>query len=317
VASPWDLAVDTDGSLLVAEAGRHRLWRVAPGGGATVVAGTGEENLVDGPASGALLAQPSGVCAVNGGLAFVDAEASALRVLTDDGRVVTLVGQGLFDWGASDGGPESSALQHPLGVAAAGDGTVYVADTFNGLLRAWSGTSLTAADGSLRTLPVAGLDEPGGIDVLGDGRLVVADTNNHRVVLVDPDTGQVDPVVLDESWIGTVAGDAMTAVEGASFSVPFELDAGAYELDFTVGPPVHIEVTAMPPTLLGPGPRRWELDDASSAVAVAAGRAGTGTLLIEVAVSVCNDLLCTVLRAKSRHDLDVTAPATPRMEMPF
>jgi DNA-binding beta-propeller fold protein YncE len=316
LASPWDLAVDTDGSLLVAEAGRHRLWRV-PAGGATdgagrvVVAGTGQENLVDGPAAEALLAQPSGVCAVAGGLAFADAEASALRVLTDDGQVVTLVGQGLFEWGASDGGPESSALQHPLGVAAGADGTVYVADTFNGLLRAWSGPSLTAAAGSLRTLAVAGLDEPGGIDVLPDGRLVVADTNNHRVVLVEPDTGTVDRLVLDDAWIGTTAGDAMTAEDGGTFTVPFDLDPGAFALDFTVGPPVHIEVTAAPPTLLGPGPRRWELDDAHGTVEVAAGRAGGGTLLIEVAISVCDDLQCTVLRAKSRHNLTITAAEEP------
>jgi DNA-binding beta-propeller fold protein YncE len=311
LASPWDLAVDTDGSMLVAEAGRHRLWRVPEGRGvedavAIVVAGTGQENLVDGRAAEALLAQPSGVCVVPGGLAFVDAEASALRVLTDDGQIATLVGQGLFDWGASDGGPESSALQHPLGVAAGADGTVYVADTFNGLLRVWSGTALTASAGTLRTLAVSGLEEPGGIDVLPDGRLVVADTNNHRVVLVDPASGMVDRLVLDDTWIGTVAGDAMTAVERGSFSVPFELDSGAFELDFTVGPPVHIEVTAVPATLLGPGPRRWELDDASGTLEVAAGRAGGGTLLIEVAISVCDDLQCTVLRAKSRHDLEVT-----------
>ena len=76
-----------------------------------MVAGTGGENLVDGPAADALLAQPSGVTVVGGGVAFVDAESSSLRVLTDDGRVVTLVGQGLFEWGRADGPSHVARLQ--------------------------------------------------------------------------------------------------------------------------------------------------------------------------------------------------------------
>ncbi|MFN3483710.1 MAG: hypothetical protein ACK4YX_11890, partial [Rhabdaerophilum calidifontis] len=45
-------------------AGDHRLWEVDPEAGTMgVLAGTGSENLVDGPAREALLAQPSGLAA--------------------------------------------------------------------------------------------------------------------------------------------------------------------------------------------------------------------------------------------------------------
>jgi DNA-binding beta-propeller fold protein YncE len=74
-------------------------------------------------------------------------------------------------------------------VAAAPDGTLYVADTFNGLLRVWR-------DGRLETMPVAGLLEPGGLDVLPDGRLVVADTGNHRIVIVDPASARSTELVI-------------------------------------------------------------------------------------------------------------------------
>jgi DNA-binding beta-propeller fold protein YncE len=318
IASPWDAVVDDDGSIVVAEAGRHRLRRIPAGGGETeVLAGTGQENLIDGPATDALLAQPSGLARLVGGLVFVDAEASALRVLTDQGEVRTLVGQGLFDWGASDGGPDSSALQHPLGLAvgprpesgpdAGAIPTVYIADSFNSLLRAWTGSGLTSAEGALRTLPVAGLDEPAGLDVLPDGRLIVADTNHHRVVVIDPASGSVSPLELDRSWIGIVAGDPIAAREGSELRLPFAVDPGAMELDRSVGAPVHIVVTATPPSLLGPGPRSWALEEGSGALAVNAGRPGRGTLLVDVSVSVCDDQQCTVLRAKTRHDLSVTA----------
>jgi DNA-binding beta-propeller fold protein YncE len=314
LASPWDVTVLADGSALVAEAGRHRLWKIPPGGEAVVVAGTGQENLHDGPASGdsaepALLAQPSGVAALpGGGAVFVDAESSSLRVLTPAGQVVTLVGQGLFDWGASDGGPDASAMQHPLGVAVgpAAEGElppVYVADTFNGRIREWRGTAWAADAGTLRTLAVTGLEEPGDVDVLPSGELVIADTNHHRVVLVDPVTDTDRPLALDETWLGTTVGPALAAASGGSIPVMFDLDLGHLALDHSGGPPVQVDVSADPGTLLGAGPRRWAMTEAGGRVDVTAGAPGEGVVVVELEVAAGS----TTLRSRTRHDLTVTA----------
>lgn len=187
LASPWDVAVGGDGEIFVAEAGRHRIWRVAPDGRASVLAGTGEEGLEDGPGPKALFAQPSGLSVGAQGLFVVDAEASALRVVDARNRVATLIGRGTATWGSADGTARTARLQHPEGVAAAPDASsIYVADTFNSSVRLWSGV-----DGELRTAPLGGLLEPGGIDVLPDGRLAVADTGNHRVVLLDLGRGRL------------------------------------------------------------------------------------------------------------------------------
>ncbi len=301
IASPWDLVADGDGSWVVAEAGRHRLVRVRPGEHTVrVAAGTGAEDLVDGPATKALLAQPSGVTRTTEGIAFVDAEASALRLLGQDGRVVTLVGRGLFEWGSSDGPGEVALLQHPLGVAAAPDtDRLYVADTFNSRLRVWAG-------GVLETLPVEGLEEPGGLDVVPDGRLVVADTNNHRVVLVDPCSGAVEPVVIDESWLFAADAEPLEAAPGEVLSVPAALDLGDEELDRSSGTPVRVTVEARPPGLLQDGLGRWELDSVDATVAVRAGGTGGGMLLVEVAASTCRDGLCRVRVDRRRHRLEVS-----------
>ncbi len=301
IASPWDLVADTDGSWVVAEAGRHRLVRVRPGEHTVrVAAGSGSEDLADGPAVKALLAQPSGVARTSGGIAFADAEASALRLLTDDGHVVTLVGHGLFEWGSSDGPGEVARLQHPLGVAStAHDGRVHVADTFNSLLRVW-------ADGALRTLPVDGLDEPGGLDVLPDGRLVVADTNNHRVVVVDPDTGAVEPVEIDESWLFALDAEPLSASPGRAVSVPIAVDLRDEEIDRSVGAPIRVTVAARPSDLLGEGAGRWELTSPAGAVQVPAGRPGGGLLLVEVAASTCRDGVCGLRLERRRHRLEVS-----------
>jgi DNA-binding beta-propeller fold protein YncE len=315
LASPADVAVLADGGVLVAEAGRHRLWRVeADGTRKEVVAGTGQENLVDSAEGAPLLAQPSGLAALpGGGAVFVDAEASALRVLTPEGDVVTLVGQGLFDWGASDGGPESAALQHPLGVAvgpAPPDGglpAVYVADTFNGLVREWRGTSWVAASGTLRTLPAAGLEEPGGVAVLPDGRLLATDGNHHRVVVVATDEIVPQAVPLDESWLGTEVGEPVDAEAGAVLRAPFAVEIGDLALDQAAGPPVRVEVSADPPALLGPGPRAWAVTGTSGEVEVTAAGGGAGVLVVAVEAKVTDGGLAVVRRSRARHDLTVKA----------
>jgi DNA-binding beta-propeller fold protein YncE len=312
LASPADVDVLADGAVLVAEAGRHRLWRVAADGTKAVVAGTGQEGLVDTAEGAAVLAQPSSVAALpGGGAVFVDAESSALRVLTAEGAVVTLVGQGLFDFGASDGGPESAALQHPLGVAVGptppdgGVPPVYVADTFNGLVREWRGTAWAAAAGTLRTLPAAGLEEPGGVAVLPDGRLVAADGNHHRVVVVAPDEIVPQPLTIDESWLGTDVGEPVDAESGEVVRAPFAVDIGTLALDDAAGPAVRVEVSADPPALLGPGPRAWAVTSTSGAVEVVAAAGGTGVLVVSVEARVADGDLALVRRARARHDLTV------------
>ncbi len=176
----------------MAEAGRHRIWRVAVDGSVAVLAGTGQEGLEDGYGPVALFAQPSGLAVGPQGLFVVDAESSALRVVDAQNRVATLLGRGTATWGRADGPIARGRLQHPEGVACAPDGySIYVADTFNSSLRLWSGV-----DGELRTAPVRGLLEPGGLDVLPDGRLVVADTGHHRIVLVDLAAGTVEPLAV-------------------------------------------------------------------------------------------------------------------------
>ncbi|HVM67346.1 MAG TPA: redoxin domain-containing protein [Acidimicrobiales bacterium] len=313
LASPADVAVLADGALLVAEAGRHRLWKVArDGSGKEVVAGTGQENLVDAAGGPALLAQPSGLAPLpGGGAVFVDAESSALRVLTPEGAVVTLVGQGLFDWGASDGGPDSSALQYPLAVAVGppppdgGLPSVYVADTFNGLVREWRGTAWEPGAGVLRTLPAAGLEEPGGVAVLPDGRLLVSDANHHRVVTVGTDEIVPEAVAIDESWLGTAVAAPIDVESGEVVRAPFAVDIGGLALDDSAGPPVRVEVSADPPGLLGPGPRVWACEGTSGEVELVATGGGGGVLVVAVEATVTDGGTPIVRRARARHDLTV------------
>lgn len=196
LASPWDIAV-LDGTLYFANAGSHQIGALDLASGLLrPMAGSGAEAIVDGTGDAAALAQPSGLAPSPDGTAlyFADSESSAVRRLClQSGRVETLVGHGLFDFGHANGALERAKLQHPLGVAAA-NGTVFVADSFNSAIRLISlderrindVNGLTCADPICH--PPA---EPAGIAADGPLRLLVSDTNNHRIIEYRLDLGVV------------------------------------------------------------------------------------------------------------------------------
>jgi DNA-binding beta-propeller fold protein YncE len=87
----------------------------------------------------------------------------------------------------SQAGVEEGSLQRPRGIAAAADGSVYVADTFNHRIQRFdAGGNLLQAWGSYSG-PDAGtaengtFNEPWGIAVGPDGSVYVADTWNFRI----------------------------------------------------------------------------------------------------------------------------------------
>ncbi|MEO7456954.1 MAG: alkyl hydroperoxide reductase [Gemmatimonadaceae bacterium] len=186
LSSPWDVAC-AGGELFVAMAGIHQLWSVDAGTGkARVHCGSGAEELHDGSLAEAALAQPMGLCVSDGRLYFTDSESSAVRssALSSRGRVETIVGTGLFDFGDVDGSGDDVRLQHPQGIARAEDGRLLVADSYNGALK-WIDPASRIA-----TTWVGGLDEPGGIALTPD-RVYVADTNRHRIAIVDRASGVI------------------------------------------------------------------------------------------------------------------------------
>lgn len=305
LASPWDV-VEWGGHVVVAEAGRHRIWALDAAGEPQVIAGSGGEGLFDGPALGAGLAQPSGLAVTRDGeLAWLDAEASALRVLDRPlGTVRTLVGEGLFDWGAEDGGPARASMQHPLGLAAGPDGALWIADTFNGLLRVWR-------EGNLWTVPVGDVEEPGGLEVLADGSLVVADTGNHRLLLVDPvaatasrlDVGR--PGSVDEA--APVVADTLVVTAGGYLDLVLDLALEGDALDPAGGAPVRVRAEADPPWLLLGG-QEWTAGALPVSVSLAlAGEAGaSGRVTVELLAATCDDHACRLRRTQRAYDLVLT-----------
>jgi DNA-binding beta-propeller fold protein YncE len=194
--SPWDLLIH-GGELYIAMAGHHQIW-VMDLAKHTVVpfAGTGFENLMDGPRAASCFAQPSGLASDGRRLYVADSEVSAVRAIPLDGagEVSTLVGMGLFDFGDVDGVGPRARLQHALGVVYV-DGKLYVADTYNSKIKVIDPSTRSCNTFAGGDKKARLFNEPGGISH-ANGKLYVADTNAHRIQVIDLETKAVSTLKL-------------------------------------------------------------------------------------------------------------------------
>ncbi len=194
--SPWSIC-HVNGTLYIAMAGPHQVWSHVIGSPTIAVfAGTGREDVINGPLLASAFAQPSEIVADTDGkfLYLVDSEGSAIRKIATDpaGAVTTIAGtselpqgQSLFAFGDVDATGADARFQHPLGIAIHGS-SLLVADSYNHKIR-----QIDLATGAVTTWlgngkPGSGTDqlsEPGGLAVSGD-TLFIADTNNHRILSV-------------------------------------------------------------------------------------------------------------------------------------
>ncbi|WP_125615874.1 NHL domain-containing thioredoxin family protein [Specibacter cremeus] len=261
LSSPWDVVYSRRlERVVVAMAGVHQVFGFDPVTGAvSIVAGNGLEGLLDGPADRAWFAQPSGLAEDAAGDIWVaDSETSALRRVSfgDDGTafkatafkttVETAVGEGLFDFGFRDGPADHARLQHPLGVAVLPDGSVAVADTYNGAVRRYDPASRTVS-----TL-ARGLAEPSDVFLDESGQtplLLVVEANRHQLVRLPLPK---DALQVDEGAAQTQRPKTPVAAGGLGLVVRFSAPTGQ-KLDDRWGDPTQLKISSTPPELLVSG----------------------------------------------------------------
>ncbi|MTD59174.1 NHL domain-containing thioredoxin family protein [Amycolatopsis pithecellobii] len=243
LTSPWDAAWwDACGGVVIAMAGNHTLSVFDPVKGTiSRYAGTTVEGLRDGALAEAFFAQPSGLAVQGKRLWLADAETSALRWI-EDGQVHTAIGTDLFSFGHRDGDADDALLQHPLGVAVLPDGTVAIADTYNGAIRRYDPGS-----GKVATI-TEGLAEPSGLLVTEDALLVV-ESAAHRLHALS---------LTAETTMHT--GDAQAVRRPPSELAPGEVELSVVftpppgeKLDDRSGPSTRLEISASPAELLVDG----------------------------------------------------------------
>jgi alpha-tubulin suppressor-like RCC1 family protein/sugar lactone lactonase YvrE len=195
--SALGLAIDSDGTLYIADTGNHRIRIVTPDGVISTVAGNGIAGFAGDGASAitANLSSPHGVASEGKGSFYIaDSDNYRIRKVSTNGIINTVAGIGSSAfWG--DGGPATDASLGPFGIALGNSGNLYIADTNNYRIRkilangniitvAGDGNSAFSGDGEAALF--ASLNLPYGLALDSFERILIADTYNHRVRAVEP-----------------------------------------------------------------------------------------------------------------------------------
>ena len=186
------------GEVLVTEWWGHFLRRVSSDGQVSTFGGVPESaGFANGTGTQARFQNPSGVWVSSaGGVAVVD-RTHTLRHITAAGVTTTLAGSAWLG-GTNDGVGTSARFRTPTGLAGSPDGTFFVADQNNHVIRKVAADlTVTTLAGGLgqagvidNTGAAARFRSPMGIVVAPDGLVYVADTGNHTLRKVTAD-GQV------------------------------------------------------------------------------------------------------------------------------
>ena len=230
---PTAVVVDRAGHLYIADTLNHRVRRVdAATGVITTVAGLGQPRCSgDGKlAVDAGLNEPAALAVSDGGVLYI-ADQSNNRVRAVDlttGMIYTVAGTGTAAYNGDDVAATETGLAGPSGLALAPDGTLFIADSFNGRIRA-----VDPVTGLIRTVVGDGgeyryqgpdepasssLSRPSGIALDEQGNLFFTDSDNHLVRRWDRITGRIERIA--GVGVAHYGGDEGAALD-ASLSYPF------------------------------------------------------------------------------------------------
>ena len=231
---PTAIAADAEGDLYIADTMNHRIRRVdARTGRITTIAGVGLPRFGGdgGPSVAAGLNEPAALVVQGARLYVADQSNNRIRMVDlRTGVITTVAGTGTATFNG-DGKPATeAALAGPSGLTIGTDGRLYIADTFNGRIRA-----VDPATGIIETVVGDGgeyryqgemeasspsLSRPSGIAVDLEGNVFMTDSDNHLVRRWDRVAGRIDRVAGTGS--ANYGGDGKTPLE-ASLNYPFGL----------------------------------------------------------------------------------------------
>jgi sugar lactone lactonase YvrE len=183
-SSPQGIAVDSSGTLYVADSGNSTIRRITPSGVVTTLAGTaGALGSGDGIGAAAWFWYPRAIAVDSAGTLYV-ADNSTIRKIAAGGVVSTLAGKP-GPWGNADGTGSAAQFTSPGGIAVDAAGTVFVADSGNNKIRKITpdGVVTSLADGNGN---VQFFYNPLGVAVDRAGVIYVANSSYNLINKITP-----------------------------------------------------------------------------------------------------------------------------------
>ena len=226
--SPYGLSFDFAGNLYIADLGNARIRRISPSGVISTIAGGGALPA-GGPNEGSmatLLAfiAPRNIAIDGYGVVYIsDFAAHRVYKMTTDGTLTTLAGTGTPGY-SGDGVASFSMLNYPTALAVDHQGSVYLADSGNHLIR-------KVLSGQLTTIARAAL--PTGLAFDGAATLYVADHSAGQILEIPLSSG------------------VATAMSVSATDLAYGNNGSLYVADITVAR--HVSLYGASTVIAGPG----------------------------------------------------------------
>lgn len=195
---PWDIAIDDNGNLFIADFDNSRIRKVHSATGViTTYAGNGTYGSTGdgGLAVNASIQDPSSICVdAQGNVYFTEIGPGSNRLRKIDaatGIITTLAGNGSRAHGGDGGLAVNASLIEPSGVAIDALGNIYVAeyvdsrlrkiDASTGIINTIAGTGVNGFSGDGGLAINAQLDSPLGLSFDNKGNLLICDSRTLRI----------------------------------------------------------------------------------------------------------------------------------------
>lgn len=229
---PYSLALDAATNLFVTDSLNSTIRKVTPAGVVSTLAGqVGIRGSADGTGTNAQFNSAQGIVADPGGTLYVaDTYNQTIRKITPAGVVTTIAGiAGSPSW--LDGTNTDAGFFDPFGLAIDAATNLYVADTYNGLIRRispagtnWVVTTLAGDVNNSGTNDGLGTNAqfyfPAGIAVDRGTNLYVSDSYNHTIRKLS---------LVGANWVvTTIAGQATLSgsADGVGTNALFDNPSG-------------------------------------------------------------------------------------------
>lgn len=201
---PSSIVFDSNGNTYISDQGNQRIRVINSSGVINTFAGTGAAGFADGPSGTAQFwnpvgqnAYPAGKLAISNDNSFLyvaDTLNNRVRQINISTGIVSTIAGSAANGYTGDGGPATAAqLNGPTDVAVGPDGSLYIADKQNNVIRKmtvggniWTVAGTGTAGSSPNGTPSkqAMLNSPSGVWVTSANTLYIADTLNDQVKIV-------------------------------------------------------------------------------------------------------------------------------------
>ena len=269
---PTGLALDAAGNLHVADSRNHTIRRITAAGVVTTLAGTaGALGSADGAATAARFYLPRAVAVDTAGNVFVaDAGNHTVRKIAATGGAVTTVAGVAELAGSATGTGAAARFDLPTALAALGDGTLYVADSRNNVVRritparvvtTFAGVAPTSTNG---TGAAARFRQPRALDCDAAGNVYVADSADSVIRRITP-AGAVTILAGAPGSTGTADGIGATARFNRPEGVLAAADGTVYVADTLNHTIRKITTAGVVTTLAGSAGEQGDVDGTDAA----------------------------------------------------